>query len=125
MEVSTPVGFALCLRAMFEHFLEKMYTTITDVVGEKRIDLAYLIQNLDSSKEVAFVSMFSDNVQYQMKEPLKVMLIMNKEKQLLEVVRTGRELYASIGRKVITTPLDTNDDIVKKKQVGMCHEDGS
>ena len=58
-----------------------MYITITDVVGEKRrIDLAYLIQNLDSSKEVANVSMFSDNIQYQIKEPLKVMLITNEEK---------------------------------------------
>ena len=40
----------------------------TDVVGEKRIDLAYPIRNLDlSSKDVAVVSMFGDNVQYQIK----------------------------------------------------------
>ena len=59
-----------------------MYITITDIVGEKRIDLIYLIQNLDSSKEVAIISMFSDNIQYQIREPLKVLLIMNKENQL-------------------------------------------
>ena len=59
-----------------------MYITITDIVGEKRIDLIYLIQNLDSSKEVAIISMFSDNIQYQIREPLKVLMIMNKENQL-------------------------------------------
>ena len=57
-----------------------MYITTTDIVGEKRIDLAYLIRNLDSGKEVGVVSMFSNNVQYQVKEPLKVLLIMNEER---------------------------------------------
>ena len=51
-----------------------MYIMIADIVGEKRISLAYLIQNLDSNKVVAIVSMFSDNVQYQIREPLKVLL---------------------------------------------------
>ena len=35
-------------------------------------------------KEVAIVSVFSDNIQYKIKEPLKVLLITNKEKQLLK-----------------------------------------
>ena len=40
-----------------------MYITINDVIGEKATDLSYPIQNFDSSKEVAVVSMFSDNIQ--------------------------------------------------------------
>ena len=36
-----------------------MYITITDIIGEKTIDLVYPIQG----KEIAVVSMFSDNVQ--------------------------------------------------------------
>ena len=44
----------------------KLYITINDVIGEKTIDLSYPIQNFDSSKEVAVVSMF--NVQYGMTE---------------------------------------------------------
>ena len=51
-----------------------MYIMITDVVRKKRIDLAYPIQNLDSSKEVAVSIMFSNNIQYQIREPLKVLL---------------------------------------------------
>ena len=42
-----------------------MYVTIIDIVGEKRIDLSYLIKNFDSSKAVAVVSLFSDNNQYE------------------------------------------------------------
>ena len=98
---------------MLEHFLEKMYITITDVVGEKRINLAYPIRNLYSSKEVAVVSMFSDNVQYQIREPLNVLPIMNNERQLPEGVFMDRELSASLGKKLITTPLDASDNLSK------------
>ena len=42
---------------MSKHF--KMYITITDITGEKRIDLTYPIKG----KEVAVVSVFSDNIQ--------------------------------------------------------------
>ena len=45
-----------------------MYVTINNIIGEKRIDLAYLILG----KEVVIVRMFSDNVQYQLGEPVKV-----------------------------------------------------
>ena len=37
---------------------------INDVKGEKRIDLSYPIKNFDFA-EIAVVSLFSDNVQYQ------------------------------------------------------------
>ena len=57
--------------------------------------------------------MFKNNVQYLIKEPLKVVMIMNEERQLLEGVFTDRELNASIGRKLITTPMDVKDNIIK------------
>ena len=58
LQVSTSVRFVLSFQVVLEHFLQKMYIMITDVVGEKRINLAYPIWNLDSS-------MFSNNIQYQ------------------------------------------------------------
>ena len=70
---------------------------------------------MDSSEEVAIVSMSSNNVQYQIKEPLKVLLITNKEKQLPEGVFMDIELNASIERKLIATPLDANDNIKMDK----------
>ena len=91
---------------MSKHF--RMYIRITDVVGEKRIDLAYPIQG----KEVAVVSMLSGNVQYQIRKPLKVLLLIYEEKMLREGTFTDRELNLSIGRKVIMT-LDADENIIK------------
>ena len=62
MEVTTTVGFILSFWIMLKHF--KMYIAITDIIGEKRIDLDYPIRG----KEVAVVSVFSDNIQYKFTE---------------------------------------------------------
>ena len=51
-----------------------MYIMINDVKGEKRIDLSYSIRNFSSGKEIAVVSLFSDNVQYQI---LKLRAVMD------------------------------------------------
>ena len=48
--------------------------TITENTGEKRIDLCYPMKG----KEVAVVSMFSDNVLYQIRKLSKVLLITNE-----------------------------------------------
>ena len=58
---------------MLTHF--KTYIMIADVKGEKRMDLAYMIQG----REVDIVSMFSDNVQYQMGKPVEVLLTTKEE----------------------------------------------
>ena len=52
-----------------------MYITITDIMGEKRINLSYLIKNSDSSKEAAVVGMFSDNIQYKFMKPWTIELL--------------------------------------------------
>ena len=57
--------------------------------------------------------MFSDNVQYQIRELLKVLLITNEERQLPLGVFMDRELNASVGRNLITTPLDANNNVIK------------
>ena len=50
----------------------KMYITINNIKGEKRIDLSYSIQNFDSTagrgearKEIAVIRMLSNNVRYE------------------------------------------------------------
>ena len=47
-----------------------MHIVITDIEGEKRINLIYLIQSM----EVAVVSMFTDNIQYEFIEPWSIEL---------------------------------------------------
>ena len=75
-----------------------MYITINDIIGEKTIDLSYLIRNFDSSKEVAVISMLSDNVQYEMTKPFKLKLIQG-EKQVLNKTYTSRELSVLVEGK--------------------------
>ena len=82
---------------------------INNIIGEKKIDLVYLIQG----KEVAIISMFSDDVQYQIREPVKVLLITNEKRQLPKGMFWGRELNASVERKVIITPLVAKCNIAK------------
>ena len=43
----------------FKNPMIKMYITINDVEGERRIDQSYPIKNFDSSEEVAVASMLS------------------------------------------------------------------
>ena len=47
-----------------------MYITINDVIGEKTIDLSYPIR---SGREVAVVSMHSNNAQYWLQGPIEVL----------------------------------------------------
>ena len=41
-----------------------MYSTINAIIGEKRIYLFYPIKGKGKGKDIAVVSMLSDNIQY-------------------------------------------------------------
>ena len=51
-----------------------MYITINDVIGSEMIDLSYSIRNFGLSKEIAVISMLSENTQYEMTKPFSAML---------------------------------------------------
>ena len=95
----------------------KMYITINDVIGEKTIDLSYPIQNFDSSKEVGVVSVFSDNIQYEMREPFNLKLIDGSEKQILNGSYTKREIDVIVGRKHILADLSNDFRIIKTNKL--------
>ena len=63
---------------MSKHF--KMYITMTDIVDESRVNLAYPIRG----KEVTDVSVLSDNVQCKIEKPVTERLIANEKIQLLK-----------------------------------------
>ena len=60
-----------------------MYITISDIIGSKTIDLSYPIWNFGSSKEIAVISMLSENTQYEMTKPLKLKLADGSENEVL------------------------------------------
>ena len=61
----------------------KMYITINNIKGEKRIDLCYSIQNFDSDKEIAVIRMLSDNVKYEILKLRAVMYPISDTKKLI------------------------------------------
>ena len=73
-----------------------MYITINNVTGEKRIDLSYPIKG----KEIAVVSILSNNVLYWLQVPIEVMLETGKKIVLNKGVYTDKELNAIIGQKL-------------------------
>ena len=94
-----------------------MYITIDDVKGEKTIHLSYPIQNFDFSKEVAVVSMFSDNIRYRVTETFNLKLIDNSEKRILNGSYTKREIDAIVGRKPILADLSNDFRIIKMNKL--------
>ena len=70
-----------------------MYITINDIIGEKRIDLSYPIRG----KEIAVVSMFSNNVLYWLQGPIEVLFETGKKIVLNKGVYTDKELNLLIG----------------------------
>ena len=91
-----------------------MYVTINGIIGSKRIDLSYPIRNFGSSKEIAVISMLSENTQYEMTKPLKLTLADGSEKEVLSKTYTSREIVEG---KHINTDLNYNPQIIKTNKL--------
>ena len=74
MKISTPVWLLISFRIVAKHF--KMYITINDIRGEKRIDLFY---SIDSDKEISVIIMHSNNSQILLHRSIEVLLKTVKE----------------------------------------------
>ena len=68
-----------------------MYITINDIKGEKRIDLSYPIY---SKKEIAIISIHSNNAQYWLQGPIEVLSVTGKKIVLNKMVHMDKELNA-------------------------------
>ena len=98
-----------------------MYITINDIKGEKRIDLSYPIYPTtgqgEAQKEIAVVSMLSNNAQYWLKESIEMLSKkMGKKIVLNKGEYTDKELNAIIGQKMITQMNDP-DDILRTSRL--------
>ena len=94
-----------------------MHITINDVIGKKTIDLSYPILNFGSSKEIAVISMLSENKQYEMTKPLKFKLVDGSEKEVLSKTYMSRELDAFVEGKHIVSDLDNDPQIIKTNKL--------
>ena len=85
-----------------------MYITINDIIGEARIDLSYPIKG----KEIAVVSMHSNNVQYWLQGPIEVLSKIGKKIVLNKEVYTDKELAAIIGQE-LKSLIGDRDDLLR------------
>ena len=71
-----------------------MYINIDDIKGKKRIDLSYPIH---PRKEIAVITMFSENIQYEIAKTHAIMDPISDTKQLIPSrTYAGRELTLRI-----------------------------
>ena len=94
-----------------------MYITINDVIGEKTIDLSYPIhQTAGQGKEIAVVSMFSNNVLYWLQGPIEVLLKTGKKLVLNKGVYTDKELNSLIGMN-LKLRMDDREDVLRTSKL--------
>ena len=87
-----------------------MYITINDVIGEKKIDLSYPIH---PKKEIAVVSMLSNNAQILLQRSIEVLLYTGKKIVLNKGVYMDKELDSLIGMELRSQMLDSHDDVLR------------
>ena len=94
-----------------------MYIKINDVKGEKRIDLSYLIKNFDFA-EIAVVSLFSNNVQYQILKLRSVMdPISDTKKMIPSGTYAGRELLSMLEGMVELDQFAVDDQVTEMNKL--------
>ena len=91
-----------------------MYIAINDIIGEKTIDLSYPIH---SKKEIAVVSMFSNNSQIFLLKSMEVLLYTGKKIVLNKGVYTDKELDSLIGTEMKSQMLDFRNDILRTNKL--------
>ena len=92
-----------------------MHITINDIKGEMRIDLSYPIC---SGKEIAVITMLSDNVQYEIAKLCAIMDDISDTKKLISSkTYAGRELLSILEGMIELNKFLVNDQVVKKNKL--------
>ena len=91
----------------------KMYITINDIKGEKRIDLSY---SIDSDKEITVIIMLSDNIQYKV---LKLSSVMDsdRKKMILSGTYASRQLLSMLEGIVELNQFEVDDQFTKTNKL--------
>ena len=96
----------------------KMYITINNIKGEKRIDLSYSIQNFDSDREITVIRMLSDNVKYEILKLRSVMdPISDTKKMIPKGAYAGRQLLSMLEGIIELNQFETDDQVTKTNKL--------
>ena len=95
--------------------LIKMYITINDIKGEKRIDLSYSIH---SDKEIAVVRMLSDNVKYEILKLRSVMdPVSDTKKTIPSETYASRQLLSMLEEIIELNQFEIDDEVTKTNKL--------
>ena len=98
-----------------------MYITINDIIGEKTIDLSYPIHPTarrgKARKEIAVVSMHSNNSQILLHRSIEVLLKTGKKIVLNKGVYMDKELNSLIGMELKSQMLDSHNDVLRTNKL--------
>ena len=96
----------------------KLYITINNIKGEKRIDLSYSIQNFDSDKEIAVIRMLSDNVKYEILKLSSVMdPISDAKKTNPRGTYAGRQLLSIVEGIIELNQFEVDDQVTETNKL--------
>ena len=90
-----------------------MYITINDVIVEKRIDISYSVKG----KDIAVISMLSDNFQYWLQGYIEVSFKVGKKIVLNKGVYTDKELNTLIGTEMRVQIMDSRNDVLRTNKL--------
>ena len=108
MKVPTPIWLITSIWIISKHF--KMYITIDDIIGEKMIYLSYPIR---SGKEIAVITIFSNNIQYEVVKPHTIIdNISGDKKFILSKIDASKELISILEGMIELTQF-VNDRVIK------------
>ena len=95
-----------------------MYIMINDIKGEKTIDLSYSVHSTTGrGKEIAVVSMHSNNSQILLRRSIEVLLNTGKKIVLNKGVYTDKELISLIGMELKSQMLDLCNEILRTNKL--------
>ena len=96
----------------------KMYITINNIKGEKRIDLSYSIRNFVSDKEIAVIRMLNDNVEYEILKLRSVMdPILDTKKMIPNGTYAGRQLLSMLEGMIELNQFEVDDKVTEKNKL--------
>ena len=117
MKVLTSIWWIISFWIILKHF--KMHITINDVKGEKRIDLSYPIHSFNTRKEIAVISAFSNNIQYEVVKSHTIIddISPGNKKLILSKTYAGKELISVLEGMIELTQFKNDERGIKTNKL--------
>ena len=92
---------------------------INDIIGEKRIDLSCPIHSFNTRREITVISMFNDNIQYEVVKSHTIIddISPGNKKLILSNTYTGKELISISEGMIELTQFENDEQVIKTNKL--------